>query len=308
MPKLPTNIPPDYRPRMPVATLALILALALTTAFAASAAGERLEEHKTLTEELRFPAAGQGEAVLRVCNINGSVVARGTAGTTGRLVVHETYTARTPEALERAQKEMAVEISRQGGVIEVSIGGPCEGRQDRHDRHGDGDRYSARHEMEIEIPHGVEADLGTVNGGEVRLSGHRGPFRVANVNGGVSVQDVAGSGSASAVNGPVKVRFAESPVEACSFTSVNGQIDLAFPSDLSADFRFKTLNGEIFTDFPFEASTVTSTNDNEGSSRGKGRYVVKKRWSTGARIGRAGGPEHMVTTVNGDIYIRNRAK
>lgn len=303
MPEIPTNIPPDYRPPHPAALLALGLALALVTAVASPAAGAPLEEHKTLTEELRFPAAGQGTAVLRVCNVNGSVVARGTSGTTGRLVVQETYTARTPEALARAQEEMAVEISRNGDVLEVSIGGPCEGRGDQHDRQHDRDRYSAHHEMEIEIPHGVEADLRTVNGGEVRLSGHRGRFRVANVNGGVHVADVAGSGSASAVNGPVEVGFAESPGEACSFNSVNGEIDLAFPSDLAAEFRFQTLNGEIFTDFPFEASSVASTSHD----RHKGRFVVKKRWSTGAAIG-GGGPEHRVTTVNGDIYIRNRTK
>jgi hypothetical protein len=303
-----THVPPASRPRRtasaPTPTLALLLALALVPVLSllTAPAARAVEESGTRNETLRWD--GAGERVLRVCNIQGSVVARGVSGDTGRLTDRATFRGPSAASVARAQEVMPLEIARHGNVIEVSVGGPCEGEHNhRRDRN---DRWEAVHELEIEVPQGVRTELRTINQGEVRLSDHRGPFELANVNGGVTAEDLTGSGSATTVNGAVRVRFAEAPREACTFRSVNGAVDLAFPSDLAASFRFQTLNGEIYTDFDFDMAPRVETVDRQAGDHAKGRYRIRKQWSTAVTIG-GGGPEHPrhdIQTVNGDITIR----
>ena len=302
---LSTNIPPASRPRRPAAvTLALALALAPIAGILFTPAAHAVEETGTRNETLRWD--GAGDRVLRVCNIQGSVIARGVSGDAGRLSDRATFSGPNAASVARAKQAMALEISRHGNVIEVSVGGPCDGEHNH--RRGRDDRWEAVHELEIEVPQGVRTELRTINQGEVRLTRHRGPFELTNVNGGVTAEDLVGSGSASTVNGAVRVRFAEAPREACSFRSVNGAVDLTFPSDLAASFRFQTLNGEIYTDFPFDMAPRVETVDRHASDHAKGRYRIHKRWDTAVTIGTGStrGPEHSIRTVNGDITIRRR--
>ncbi len=314
----PNDIPPASRPssagstapvptRTPSRGLSRALVLTLAAALLAFVpAAHAVEDSGTRTEALAWN--GTGEPVLRVCNIQGSVIARGVSGHAGRLVDRATFRGPSAASVARAKEVMPLEIAHHGNVIEVSVGGPCEGERGWNHRSRD-DRWEAIHELEIEVPQGVRTELRTVNQGEVRLTGHRGPFELANVNGGVTAEGLVGAGSASAVNGAVRVSFAEAPREACNFHSVNGAIDLTFPDDLAASFRFQTLNGEIYTDFPFDMKPLVETVDRDGGGRSehsKGRYRIRKRWNTAVAIGGGGGPEHSVQTVNGNITIHKR--
>jgi len=300
-----TRIPPDDRRttnrsihrRAP--TVLLCLALGLLLAALAAPAARAVEESGSQTEALRWD--GTGERVLRVCNIQGSVTARGVAGDAGSLVDHATFKGPTAASVARAKELMPLQIARHGNVIEVSVGGPCEG--EHHGERRRDEHWEAVHDLTIEIPQGVRTELRTINQGDVRLTDHRGPFELTNVNGSVTAEGLVGSGSATTVNGPVRVRFAEAPREACSFRSVNGAVDLGFPAGLVASFRFQTLNGDIFTDFPFDMAPLAETVDRKDGGHAKGRYRIHKRWSTAVTIG-GGGPEHSVQTLNGDITIR----
>lgn len=274
---------------------ALLLPAALGLAAARPAAA--VEETATRRESLRFEA-GAEQPRLRVCNVFGSIAARGYPGDEVRLVVHERFSGDTRAAVERAKREMALGIDHRGGTIEVYAGHPC-GSEHHHDGDDHHDHAQAHYDFEIEVPQGVAVDLSTVLDGEVALTGHRGPFRVANVNGAVEATGVAGSGSATSVNGAVTVRFAENPREACRFTTVNGEIDVAFRPGLAADFRFKTLNGEVYSDFPFTYRPVVETS----RRREGGMTVLSRKSLSGIRVG-TGGAEHSLTTVNGNIYVR----
>ena len=76
-----------------------------------------------------------------------------------------------------------------------------------------------------------------------------GNFSVHNVNGRIEMQNVAGSGTAKTVNGPVKVSFRENPREKSDFATINGNVELYFVRGLAGDFRFKTMNGAVYSDF-----------------------------------------------------------
>jgi DUF4097 and DUF4098 domain-containing protein YvlB len=151
----------------------------------------------------------------------------------------------------------------------------------------------------VEAPAGMSLKLSTVNEGDVTVRGAFGDFAVNNVNGGIEMSDIAGSGEAHTVNGKVKVEFAKNPTGPSSFKSVNGELRLSFQPDLSADVQLKTFNGEAWTDF--DSSTLPSE---VGHWTGK-RY--SRNGSTAIRIG-SGGPAISLDTLNGNIYILNRGK
>jgi DUF4097 and DUF4098 domain-containing protein YvlB len=121
---------------------------------------------------------------------------------------------------------------------------------------------------------------------------------VRNVNGDIEMNNVAGSGTARTVNGPVIVSFRQNPRENSDFKTVNGNVELRFAHDLSADFRFKTFNGGIYSDFPVTALPVRAI---QAEHKG-GKAVYRADRFTGARVN-AGGPEIQIENLNGDIRI-----
>ena len=136
-----------------------------------------------------------------------------------------------------------------------------------------------------------------------RCEGTSGDFKISNVNGGIEMKEVEGSGSVQTVNGPVKVTFARNPTRRTSFKSVNGTLDVSFRPGLNADVKMKTMNGGLFTDFPVTALPVAATQP----ERRNGKFVWQSNRMTGVRIG-SGGPELSFETLNGDVLIKNREK
>ncbi|MFW6175860.1 MAG: hypothetical protein ACOC7L_03455 [Acidobacteriota bacterium] len=295
----------DLRPRRRIqaglAPVALSLAAALTAPVPSLAADASFEETDTLEESFTLPA--RPGAVVRVCNVEGDVTARGHDGRELRLVVHETFRGKTRADLDRAKEKLAVRIDREGDAVDLSVGRPCGCDRDcRNDReHDDWDRFGAHHDFELQVPRRVRVELGTVTG-DMTLREHRGDFRLSNVNGSVHALDVAGSGSVTTVNGGLEVRFAENPREATSFRTVNGRVDVTFQPGLAAELAFKTLNGEVYTDLPLKDGAVARASRDPD----RGRHTLRRRWRTAAAGGDA--IELSFATVNGDIYLRGGAR
>ncbi|HET8547698.1 MAG TPA: hypothetical protein VFL57_06840, partial [Bryobacteraceae bacterium] len=162
--------------------------------------------------------------------------------------------------------------------------------------------YVAQFDFRVRVPRNTAVELKTVNKGHVRVTGITGEFELRNVNGDIEATDIAGSGRAHTVNGPVRVSFRENPREASSFKTINGEIALSFQPALAADFRMKTLNGDAWSDFEFRMVPT----EPEVSRDGRG-FVWRKNRFTGVRVG-AGGPEIRIETLNGPIRLINRGK
>ena len=68
-----------------------------------------------------------------------------------------------------------------------------------------------------------------------------GDFSVHNVNGGIDMKNVAGSGVAKTVNGQVEVSFREIPREKSDFAAINGDVELYLVRRLCGRLPLKTM-------------------------------------------------------------------
>lgn len=156
--------------------------------------------------------------------------------------------------------------------------------------------------LTIKVPQSEAAlKLSTVNNGDISVTNVSGEMEISNTNGGVYLTNISGSAVANALNSSVVVSFKSiDPKAAMAFSTLNGNIDVTFPASLKANVKLKSDMGEMFTDFDIEADKsqpkVSRTNQS-------GMYRVNvENWVYG-KIN-TGGPELMMKTMNGNIYIR----
>jgi hypothetical protein len=212
-------------------------------------------------------------------------------------------------ALRDGLQQVKLEVQESGDTVGVTVRddgrNTCgDQRPDRDPAWWDRRRYSSSTDLTLQVPRNVRVRLCTVNGGTVTVSGITGDFDVSNVNGGVKLADMAGSGRVNTVNGRIDADFAASPRNESQFKTVNGTISATFPRDLAADLHLKTFNGGLFTDFDTTALPVAAERV-ERSERP--RYVYRRRGFTNVRVG-AGGPVLTFDTLNGDVRIQRAAR
>ncbi len=246
-----------------------------------------LEDHSTDHKSY----GGVRELVIE--NVTGYIEVSASTGGSVEVDVEKTLRARSQDRLNLARREISLAETQQGGLVRLVVD---------HPSHTFGDLYEFEYNFKVKVPRNINLELKTVNKSHILVEGTAGEFRISNVNGGIEMKDVEGSGAVHTVNGPVKVTFARNPDGATSFKSVNGTLDVAFRSGLNADVKMKTFNGETFTDFPVSAMPVSSQPDQSG-----GKYIYRRHGTTGVRIG-SGGTELSFDTLNGEVLIRNRDK
>jgi hypothetical protein len=272
--------------------------LALAGCIATSQGRYNIEERETIRRALEFPS-GQGTKILEVDNVSGSIRLTGYDGSGVEVVANKTIRAESKEKIQTAKEEVTLDISQKAETINISADWP---RWDRSNSSTSRARwkdpgYEVTFDFEIRVPRQTEIRLSTVNRGEIRVENVIGDFDVNNINGGIDMRGVAGSGRAHTINGPVTVNFARNPQRNSHFGSLNGDIEVTFQGNLSADLRFKSFNGGVYTDFPVKA-LPTPVNTPE---RRDGKFVYRNTFS-GARIG-DGGPMLEFDGFNGDVRI-----
>lgn len=270
------------------------LTLALVVCSAAGAVEQTATTERTFT-------LGSGPRRLIVDNVWGLIEVTGSDGNQVTMTIAERWRSDTQAGLDRARRDVKLELTQEGGTVRAYVNGPF--RCNRNCIGGDNDiDYIAQFDFRVRVPRDTAVEVKTVNKGHVRVTGVTNGFDLRNVNGDIEATDVAGSGRAHTVNGPVRITFRENPREASSFKTVNGEISLGFQPGLAANFLMKTLNGEAWSDYEF---TMVPTNPEV--SRDRGGFVWRKNRMTGVRVG-AGGPEIRIETLNGPIRLINRGK
>lgn len=259
--------------------------------------GEKLSESRTLTRSMAFSGSGKR---LIVDNVWGSVLVKGYAGTGVEMVAQETIHAKSSDRLERASREVKLEIYERPGEIELFVNGPFRCKDDRRHWADHGNPgYEVVYDFEIRVPFDTEIDVRTVNDGDIRVEDVRGDFRIHNVNGSIRMEAMAGSGEVETVNGPIVASFGANPTAASRFETINGRIDVSFRPDLSADLEMVARWGEQWSEFEVEAlPSLPPTKRTKD-----GRTVIEIQKSSRVRVGE-GGPTFSFETLNGNIYVR----
>jgi hypothetical protein len=281
-------------------TICLLLLAGLV--FLPAAAEEyKVQKTEVIQKTLAF-AGPSGTGEILVDNIFGSITVEGYGGSDVKLTIRKTIKARSQEILERAQREVKLDIGTEGRTIDLYVDGPFRDRDEdgRHEWRNPG--YQVLYDFDIKVPQRVDISLRTVTEGDILVNGVEGDFDVRNVNGKVTISEIAGSGRAHTVNGAVKVVFTRNPNKNCSFKTVNGDLDVYFTDNLSADFRLKTFHGDMLSDFPVKYLPLKAAPKGE---RKGGKYVYKSNRFVGVQTGN-GGPEMTMDTLNGDILIHKR--
>jgi hypothetical protein len=270
----------------------LLVALPLTAA--------DVEQNETIRQT--FPVSGAAPKKVIVDNINGSIHVTGYAGSEIRLVAHKRLRAESPETAEEARRDVKLDISQTENTVRLYVDGPFRCRDGGV--HIDRDPgYEVKYDFELQTPHDTAIDLKTINDGEITVADVAGDYKVDNINGGVEMQELSGSGKVYALNGKVTVSFRENPRGKSSFGSLNGEVRVSFRPDLNADVRFKTFNGGVFTDYQVTYLPLPAA---EAERHGT-KYVYKSSEWSAVRVGR-GGPELSFDAFNGNIRILNRGQ
>lgn len=140
--------------------------------------------------------------------------------------------------------------------------------------------------------------LKTVHNGNIVVENISGDFELTNVNGKIIMNNVSGSAVASTINGKIHATFLQvkqgTPM---AFSTLNGNIDLSFPATIKANLKARSDHGNIYSDFTLKNESTLSKTQEKGMTR-----LETSKWVT-ATINQ-GGPEMMLKTVNGNIYIK----
>ncbi|MBI2681155.1 MAG: hypothetical protein HYX25_09145 [Candidatus Solibacter usitatus] len=245
-------------------------------------------------------------ATVDVDNFDGSITVTGSNTGDIQVVVNKTIRAESKEKIQEAKRDVKLDVSQSDSALHLYVDGPyrchCgDGFMNfRGSRHYG---YEVSYEFILKVPRETNLHLRTVNHGDISVKNTSGTFDVDNVNGGVEMLEVAGSGHAYALNRPLKVTFTKNPQANSYFGSLNGLVEVAFQPDLNADLRMKTFNGNFYTDFevtPLPALPSTQ-------ERRNGKFVYRSNEFTGVRVGR-GGPEIKFDAFNRDVRIIRRTK
>jgi hypothetical protein len=259
-------------------------------------------DESAITRTLSF-AAGGGR-ILDVRNMSGFIHVEATNESTVQMSIRKVIRAETRDDLAEAQRDVRLDFREGAPRVEVTVtdrrGRVCGERWNDDFERWERVHYDVRFDFTIRVPRDVALRLCTINGGDVIVNGTQGDFDVSNVNGLIEMNQVAGSGKAHTVNGPVTVTLTANPKQESSFKSVNGNIDVTFRDGLAADFAMKTFNGGLFTDF--DAQPLAGTASASGERR-NGRFVYRANEFTRVRVG-AGGPQITFETLNGNVRAR----
>jgi hypothetical protein len=257
----------------------------------------KLDEKESIRKTFDVGTSGRK---LLVDNIHGYVHVTGYSGTQVQVSVDKHILADRTEAVEEAKRDVKLDMSQQGSFVRLYEDGPFRTSNGTSYRGEDYYGYRVVLNFDVQVPFDTELVLKTVNQGDIQVKKTTGDYDIHGLNGGIEMEDVAGSGMVNTLNGTVKVTYSKNPAKATQFKTLNGTVDVFFRDGLNADLKFKKLNGGIYTDFDVTAMPMT-----EGGDSRAGKFVYRSSGRIAGRAGK-GGPELSFETLNGSIRLHTK--
>jgi hypothetical protein len=156
-------------------------------------------------------------------------------------------------------------------------------------------------DFDIKTPRNFSLKLRSLDNGDVEIININGEIEVENANGDISLENIAGSAVLSSVHGKISAVFREvNTASPMMLTSFEGDITITLPGSINARLKMKSENGEILSDFdikPVKRQPVVRNVEDT-------RIYSLEDWVIGSI--NAGGPEYIIRTYNGNVYIRKK--
>jgi DUF4097 and DUF4098 domain-containing protein YvlB len=238
---------------------------------------------KTLEETTTHEIPVNGTTAVSVSTVNGSIKCEGWDQDMIQVSYLKRAKASSDEIAQEHMDKVEVRIEQEGDRLVVETKHP-------RSKGGfwnwlSGNNSNVNVSYEVMLPHDLAAKLESVNGG-ITVDNIAGEVHASSVNGGVKGSGLHGAAKMDTVNGGIHASFAETPTaESMKFGTVNGSIKISLPEDAGFEMKASTVNGSISTDF--EMSEV----------------ITKKRRHVHAVINN-GGPMLKFDTVNGSVSVK----
>jgi hypothetical protein len=229
--------------------------------------------------------------------------------------VERTIKAKTNEKLELGKKEIQLGIKDLSDSLIVYTSERCNTFANKKSSgtgkrqwsyhsdcdHGNCDSpYSYTMTFLIKVPHGINVDVSTINGGDIYIESVSGIVKANNINGSIRLSSLKGATYAHTINGNVDLDYAGNPSEDCIFYTLNGEINASFKKGLAANLNFKSFNGELFTNVD-KLESLPAIVEKEKYSNGVKYKVSNSRFKISN-----GGVNLDFETFNGDVIVKEQ--
>lgn len=280
-----------------------LLTLCLTILLAHMGVAQEFSE--TIQKSESF-ASKSKDNLLVVYNVEGSIHVEGYHGDTVQISAKKKVKGNNQRQLEHGKTEIGVKTATKGNIIYVYLDSPytefnVDTGRFSHEGSWTGNHYHYTLDYTIKIPKQTSVELSTINRGDIFVKNvDAKDLTVKNINGGITMEHVAGKTYVNALNRDIAISYSKNPPEDSVFKSLNGDITLQVQKGLNADVSFKTLNGDIYTNFETKSINNGANLNKKGGKRGT-KYKIDK--NTEFQIGN-GGIRMDFDLLNGDVTIK----
>jgi hypothetical protein len=301
------NSPRSHKGKREISIIIVALLFSTATVYAQSFTDK-------IVKELTFEKPSPNNTLI-IGNINGSVTVKGYEGNKIMVEVERTIKAKTNEKLELGKKEIQLGIKDLSDSLIVYTSERCNTFANKKSSgtgkrqwsyhsdcdHGNCDSpYSYTMTFLIKVPHGINVDVSTINGGDIYIESVSGIVKANNINGSIRLSSLKGATYAHTINGNVDLDYAGNPSEDCIFYTLNGEINASFKKGLAANLNFKSFNGELFTNVD-KLESLPAIVEKEKYSN-----VVKYKVSNSRFKISNGGVNLDFETFNGDVIVKEQ--
>ena len=145
---------------------------------------------------------------------------------------------------------------------------------------------------------------GGVFGGNITIGNITGDIEISTLEGNITLTNISGGVVANAIDGEMLITFKKiTGDKPMAFSTIDGDIDVTLPSDIRATVTAKNVEGNTYTDFQMALTSGVNVIKDQKSSGFPNNLIGNFGNSVTGKIN-GGGTEILITTVDGDIFIR----
>jgi hypothetical protein len=172
-----------------------------------------VEKTEKIEKTFRFKDP-KSKNLLIVDNVFGSIEVAGYNGEDVVVKAEKIIRAKSDTKMEEAQEQVYLDIAEEDTLIELYVDGPFRDHNGHRRSRGwwgfERSEWEVCFNFQIKVPVETHLEISTVNDGEIHVRKITGDYRIHNVNGGIGMDEIGGSGDVYTVNGGGEsIRFAQ---------------------------------------------------------------------------------------------------